>query len=313
MPFTTGENTPIDINLVAQSVTTGWSFSGNTAVHDACNAGSLYLIPPTGLTITTGHTYRITYNISSITGSSGSLYVQPYMGSTAGTQRIATGFIVEDIVAGGSSPRFRFYANTACVITIFDVKDTATVTTLKQQNNICYNEKENKWSDFRTYVPDFAFGFFTDLFPFKNGNLYIAEHGSSSRNNFFGTQYSSIINLPFNKNSESSNTYESISIQANELLITTTDGIVTSLGQISELIAGDFTKATLTDGSTTVIVNTQEGIYSAPFLRDKNVDIINGDVLKGNWITIELVSTVDTALRLFSVAIHSEKSAIGVR
>ena len=312
MPYTTLENTPITIDLVAQSVTTGWTASGNTAVHEACNTGYIDLIPPTGLTITAGQTYSITFKVNSITGS-GSLYVQPFMGTTAGTQYSTTGFKTASLVAAGASPKARFLSNTDVVISIFTIQLVLPVTTAKQQNNIVYNEKTNKWSDFRTYQPDCGFGMFINLYTIKAGNLYLHQHASSSSNNFYGNQYTSIINLPFNKNVANSNTFESVSIQSNMLLITTTDGITTSLAQISELIAEDFTKATLTDGATSVVINTAEGVYSAAFLRDKNIDIINGDVLKGNWMTIELVTTAATSLRLFSVCIHSEKSSVGVR
>jgi hypothetical protein len=56
-------------------------------------------------------------------------------------------------------------------------------------------------------------------------------------------------------------------------------------------------------------------VYSASFLRDKNSvgGILNGNVLKGNYLLVELISTESTKLRLFSVAVHSEKSFIGVR
>jgi hypothetical protein len=98
-------------------------------------------------------------------------------------------------------------------------------------------------------------------------------------------------------------------------MITTEDGIETSLGQISDLVASDFTKATLVDGATTVTINSVEGVYSASLLRDKNSvgGILNGNVLKGNYLLVEIVSTESTKLRLFSVAIHSEKSFIGSR
>jgi hypothetical protein len=98
-------------------------------------------------------------------------------------------------------------------------------------------------------------------------------------------------------------------------MVTTEDGIETSLGQISDLIASDFTKSTLVNGATTVTINSVEGVFSASFLRDKNSvgEILNGDVLKGNYLLLELQTTASTKLRLFSVAVHSEKSFIGVR
>lgn len=315
MIYQTLENTPIDINLVAQSVTTGWSFSGSRAIHEVCNAGSIYLNPPPGIEIIAGQTYRITYNIISITGSVGSLYIQPFMGTTAGVQRIAPGFIQETLTAAGSNPRFRFYSNTDCEIEIFNIQNTAEVTTAKQQNNIVYSEKLNKWPSFYTYNPDYGFGLFINLYTIKNGDLYVHEHGSTDRNDFYGTQYNTIVNLPFNQHIANSNTFQSVSVQGNELMVTTTDGVISSLGQVSDLIAQDFTKSTMVDGSTVVTINSVEGIYSAPFMRDKNSigGIIDGDVLKGNYLLIELVTTTANQLKLLNVAVHSEHSYIGAR
>jgi len=312
MSFTTLENTPIDINLVTQSVTTGWSFSGDIATHEACNAGSIYL---NGYTIEAGQTYEISYSINSITGSAGVLYTQVFMGTTAGTQRITTGFFTETLLCAGSTPRLRFYSTADCTVSIFNIRNTAEVTTAKQRNNIVYSEKNNKWSSFYTYNPDCGFGLFINLYTYKQGNLYLHENNSASRNNFYGVQYNTIINMPFNQNVTFVSTFESMSIQGNMLMITTEEGVETSLGQVSDLIAEDFTKSTLDDGVTTVTVNSVEGVYSASFMRDINSvgGIVNGDVLKGNWILVEIITTESTKLRLFSVAVHSEKSMIGVR
>jgi hypothetical protein len=312
MSFTTLENTPLNVNLVTQSVTTGWSFSGSIATHEVCNAGSIFL---NGFTVETGKTYEITYRISSITGSVGVSYLQAFMGDTAGTQRIATGFYTETLTCTGTSPRFRFFSNTDCSVQIFNIKNAAVITSEKQRNNIVYSEENNKWSSFYTYNPDCGFGLFIDLYTFKNGQIYLHQNNSSSRNNFFGTQYKTIVDLPFNQQVAFVSTFESMSIQSNMLMITTADGVETSLGQISDLVASDFTKATLVDGATTVTINSVEGVYSASFLRDKNSvgGILNGQVLKGNYLIVELISTESTKLRLFSVAVHSEKSFIGVR
>lgn len=312
MGFTTLENTPIDIDLVAQSVTTGWSFSDKIATHEACNAGSIYL---NGYTLEAGQTYAISYKIVSITGSAGVLYTQVFMGTTAGTQRIASGFYQETLLCAGTTPRLRFYSTADCVVSILNIRNTATVTTAKQRNNIVYSEETNKWTSFYTYNPDCGFGLFINLYTFKEGNLYLHENNSSSRNSFYGVQYNTILNMPFNQNVSFVSTFESMSIQGNMLMITTEEGIETSLGQASDLIAEDFTKSTLTDGTTTITVNEVEGVYSSSFMRDINSvgGIVNGDVLKGNWILVEIVTTASTKLRLFSVAVHSEKSYIGVR
>jgi hypothetical protein len=312
MSFTTLENTPIDIDLVAQSVTTGWSFTGGVAVHEACNAGSIYL---NGFSIVAGKTYSITYEITSITGSVGTLYTQVFMGTTAGTQRTAAGFYSETLLCAGSTPRLRFYSTADCVVSIFDIQEVLSDTSEKQKNTIAYSEQYNKWTSYYTYNPDCGFGLFINLYTFKNGNMYLHESNSSSRNEFYGVQYQTIVNMPFNQNVAFVSTFESMSVQSNMLMITTSEGVETSLGQISDLIAEDFTKSTMTNGATTVTINQVEGIYSASFMRDINSvgGIVDGDVLKGNWLLVELKTTAATKLKLFSVGVHSEKSAIGVR
>lgn len=307
MPYEVIELNELEIDLTDQARTTGWTVDGSIATHEICNAGSIYL---TGGTITAGQSYEISFRVNSISGGTG---VIPYLGTAPGTNRTTTGFFTEIITATGVDPEFRFYSDSDCAIEIFNIRNTFQSDDEKQQNTIVWSERLNKWPSFYTYNPDCAFSMFINLYSFKQGLTYIHRRNSASRNNFYGTQYKTIINLPFNKNVMDSNTFQSVSIEANMLMITTTDGITTSLEQLSELIAEDFTKATLTSGATTVTVNTAEGVYSALFMRDKNIDIVNGDVLKGNWITIELETTGNSALKLFSVAVHSEKSYIGVR
>lgn len=307
MPYTTIEQTPLEIDLTLQARTTGWTVDGTIATHEICNDGSIYLI---GGSIVSGQNYEVSFRVLSISGGTG---VRPYLGTAPGTNRTTAGFFTETITATGVDPEFRFYSDSDCQIEVFNIRNTLQSTDLKQQNTPVWSEKINKWPSFYTYTTDCAFSIFTKLFTFKQGRAWVHRPNSGSRNSFFGTQYQTIINFPFNQHSSNVNTFESISIQSNMLMITTTDGITTSLEQLSELIAGDFTKATLVSGATTVTVNTAEGVYSAPFMRDKNIDIVNGDVLKGNWFTVELITTDTTALRLFSVAVHSEKSFIGVR
>ncbi len=109
-----------------------------------------------------------------------------------------------------------------------------------------------------------------------------------------------------------------MSYEANQLLVTTDNGISTVLGdeqQISELIDLDFLKDTLDDGVTTVEIYDVEGIFSASFLRDAagGGDINNGDVLKGTYIVVELTQQNDELLKLKNIIIHSEPSKIGAR
>lgn len=301
MPYEVIELNELEVNLTDQARTTGWTIDGTIATHEVCNAGSIYL---TGGTITSGQSYQVTYRILSI--SSGGL--QPFLGTAAGTNRTVAGFYTETITATGVSPEFRFYSDADCQIEVFNIKNTFQSTDLKQQNTIVWSEKNNKWPSFYTQNPDCAFSMFINLYSFKAGRTYIHRQNSVSRNNFFGTQYKSIIKLASNAQPTVTKTFETIEYKCNQLLITTENGITTSLGQISDLIDTDFVQFALDDGVDLVEVYDLEGNYSAGFLRDKNEDINNGSVLKGNYATIELTTVEDTVLRLFIAEINSVQS-----
>jgi len=52
------------------------------------------------------------------------------------------------------------------------------------------------------------------------------------------------------------------------------------------------------------VVYAVEGIYKASFMRDMNVDIVNGPQLKGNWMTIDLINaSPSTPLNVFSTEV----------
>lgn len=306
MSFTTLQNTPLEIDLVEQGKTTGWEVNGTTATHELCNTGDMYQI---NYPMTLGSTYTFTYQVNSISGG----YLKAYVGDTEGATVTTTGFKEETLQATGTDLRLRFYATAALSMQIFNIKEVLVDTGLKKTNVTAWSEKNNKWSDFRTSNPDCAFSMFINLYSFKQGVSYVHKPNSGSRNNFYDTQYQTIINIPFNQKPAEIKTYQGISIQNNLLMITTTDGIETSLGQISDLAVLDFLKYTLDDGVDTLNVYSKEGVYSTSFLRDKNEDLFNGAPLKGSYITVELITAENGVLKLESVAVHSERSAIGVR
>jgi hypothetical protein len=303
------ENGSVQVDLVALANTTGWSGSGSIATHDSCNAGSTYLKPPTGLTITAGKIYQISYFVNSISGG----LVQPYMGDTAGTAETTAGFKTESLLCTGTDPRFRFYSNANCEIEIFAIRDTTIITTLKQRNTIAYNEQLNKWTSFYTYIPDCGFGLFIKLYTVNRGNLYVHD-GDSSRNEFYGVQYSSILKFVSSLFSTQVKNFQTLSYQSNQLMITTEDGIETNLGQVSELVSEDFLNYVLRDGVTMVNIYDREGLYQASFQRDKlKGGIINGDTLRGNYITAEIVTTNNAILKLYTVSVQSAISYTGIR
>jgi len=236
-----------------------------------------------------------------------------FAGSTAGDSITIADDYVETITASGTNPVLYFRSDANCDIKAFNIRDTVEDDGQDQLSTVVYSPMINKWTSFYTMAPDYGFSMFIRTLLFKSGILYKQQNGSNNRNNLFGVKYDSIVTIVGKKFPEVVHTFQSLSIQANELMVTTTDGITTSLGQISELSEIDFCKDVLTDEDSSVAVFSKEGIYSAGFLRDKQVDLLNGDVLKGNYILIKLTTTSPAPISVYSVNIVSEHSNVGAR
>jgi hypothetical protein len=300
--ITARENNPIIISLTQMALTSGWSVDGTVASHDSCNSGNIYLL---NYPLTTGQSYRYTYDV--ISRSSG--YVQAFLGSNSGAEITTTGIVDETVVANG--PQLYFYSNGTLSIDNFSIEVVSAQTNPFQQNTIAYCEKNDKWTSFYSYIPDSAFSLFVNTYSFYQGNVYLHEHGSPNRCNFYNVQYPATIYFSSNEQPTISKTFLSLNYQANQLLITPPGGIGTSLNQLSQLVPANFIQAQYNDGS---VIYSTEGLYQASFLRNMNVDIINGDPLKGNWVTIGLMSTSPSmSLNLFSTEIRYAHSYQHIR
>lgn len=308
MANTAIENQPIIVDLIQSAKDTGWSIDGNIASHVSCNPGNIILLP---YPLITGHTYQVSYSILTISGG----ILQLHAGNTTGISRSTTGLFVETILATGTNPILYFFSNANCTVQQFNVGDTIVNNSNKQQNTICYSVQAQKWSDFRTFAPDFGFSLFTKTYTLYQGNLYGQINNSVNRNNFYGFQYVSIIKFTTNQQPSITKRYNSLNYQANQLLIAPSMGVTTSGGQVSELIAVDFLQQTLNDGVNPIVNDYQiEGLYQANFLRDLTFDLINGPQLIGNYMTVELQTTAPSgALKLFTTEIIYIHSSQGVR
>lgn len=301
MPFEAIENTPIEIDLVKQARSTGWTVDNKYAKHEVCNAGYITL---NGQPIVSGREYQISFRVISIDSGQ----IRFYLGTTAGNVITTAGFYTITLMAAGTNPQARFYSDANLTMEIFAIRSIQQSSSLKQQTTIVWSEISNKWPSYYTITPECAFSMFTSLYTTKNGRLYVHRQGSESRNNFHGVQYKSIIKLASNKYPDTLKTFQTIEYKANQLMITTEDGVQTSLGQLSDLFAENFLQYELDGAIDQVQVYDLEGNYSAGFLRDKSTDLNNGSVLKGQYATIELITTSNLRLKLFMVEINSLRS-----
>lgn len=303
MKYSAIENTPITINLLMVVNDTGWSVDGAIATHESCNAGNIYVL---NYPLTTGQTYTYSWQVLSITSG----FVQANLGSAQGSAKTTPGGVItETVIAAGSNPKFFFYSNGNCSIENFTISVVAAQTSPTQQNTISFSEKTKKWGSFYSYIPDNAFSLFTDTFSFYQGNVYLHEQGLLERCNFYGVQYPAQVSISTNEQPTISKTFLGINYQANQLLVS--PSIQTSTGQFSNLIAQDFVQVEYNDGS---IGYTSEGLYKASFLRDMNVDLINGPELKGNWLTCNLITTSPSSpMNVFSSEINYVHSYQNIR
>jgi hypothetical protein len=138
-----------------------------------------------------------------------------------------------------------------------------------------FNEARNCYTSFYSFNPEVILNFENNLASFKNGQLYI--HDSTTRNNFYGTQYSSSITFVFNKDNILKKTFDYLTLDASAYWTSPTMGdISTSLGQSSNLVTSDY--------------EIHEGLYHGALQRDNNSlgGVINGDYLKGTWLQTKL-------------------------
>ncbi len=303
MPYTAVENQPIFIDLTQLAISSGWTVNGTVAHHDSCVAGPIYII---NYPIVAGQTYTYSWQVLDI--SSG--YVQANLGTAQGApQTVAGDVITETVTAAGSNPQMFFYSNGTCDIQQFTISQVAQQTSPTQQNTISFSEKTRKWGSFYSYIPDNAFSLFTDTFSFYHGNMYLHEQGQYERCNFYGIQYPSTIFISTNESPTLAKTFLAVNYQANQLLIA--PSIETSTGQNSVLFPGNFLQATYNNGDE---VYSSEGLYKASFLRDMTVDLYNGAQLKGNWLTMALVTTSpSTPMNMFSSEINYVHSYQNIR
>jgi len=310
MAYTAIQNNPIQVNLIAAAQTTGWVLNADGSASHSCNAGSLQL---TAYPLTAGTQYQISYIILSISGGN----VQPISPGSNGAARTSPAVVVETITPA-SNGFLSFYSNATCQITGFNINPISTMggSTIVYSAINSVKRGEAIWTDFRTFYPDFGWSLYTRAIIGYQGQLYDFDgDNSASANNFFGVAYQSSIKFVEAKNAGIIKDFEALNYQANQLLITTLNGIQTSTGQVSTLIDTDFIKQYLVASGQTVIISQNDGIYSASFLGDENdQNIVNGSGMRGNYLICELITEDgSTPLVLFSVSVRSRVVFLGSR
>jgi hypothetical protein len=298
---------PKTISLSEIGISTGWTSSGDLATHESCNAG---YIEANDITLISGVEYTIYYDIISISGG----YLNVSIGTSVSSNETTPGLKSVILTAAGDL-KLRVYSNANCVIQLMTVTNDEVNTDAKQRNTLSFSQDLGKWTSFYTFIPDSGCSLFTNLYTYKNGVTYLHNPLDPNKGYIYGTQYYPYIKAVFNEAPSVQKMFQSINMNSGTLMVTDTGGVTTSIGQISNLNDASFLQHTLNDGVTSINIYSKDGIYLARFLRDTSSSggLAFGNLLKGNYITVDLYAQDPDNLKLMFVSVKSVPSIINVR
>jgi hypothetical protein len=298
---------PKTISLSEIGISTGWTSSGDLATHESCNDG---YIEANDITLVSGVEYTIYYDIISISGG----YLNVSIGTSISSNQTTPGLKSATLTAAGDL-KLRVYSNANCVIQLMTVTNDVVNTDAKQRNTLSFSQDLGKWTSFYTFIPDYGCSLFTNLYTYKNGVTYLHNPLDPNKGYIYGTQYYPYIKAVFNEAPSVQKMFQSINMNSGTLMVTDTGGVTTSLGQISNLNDASFLQHTLNDGVTSINIYSKDGIYLARFLRDTSSSggLAFGNLLKGNYITVDLYAQDPDNLKLMFVSVKSVPSVINVR
>lgn len=171
--------------------------------------------------------------------------------------------------------------------------------TVNKNETIAFNELINRWTTFYSFLPDFGGYIFNQYITYQNGAMYL-HNVNSTYNSFYGSTYTSSVQLVYNQSPLLVKTFIGIMEQSNSVWELT--DIFTSRNQTSELPDDYFTE--------------KEGVFFGSFLREKTGDPMTlyfGDDLKGNWIKFTASNASTAKISLLSVDVRHIPSYQGIK
>jgi hypothetical protein len=288
MNIKTVEDQPVLINFQELLNDRSWELNGTKAIHYPCNNNTPLKLLTYPFDEDTN--YTISFRIIAASNSpSLSLGFDTPLFTYTTVQDVTV-----EISTTEANQKLTFWGTGYLEIEVLNIQKEGEEVSTGSKFNVIWSEDRNRWVDFRSYRPENGFSMFTDLFTWKNGQLWIHKN-NSNYNNFYGEQFQTTVKFPMG--SGYVKTWSSVAIHSNIIMATTTDGITTQLGHVSDLIEADFT--------------SKEGIHYAEFLRDKITGLVDGDRLKGRYLSMEL-TTIDgsQALQLFKIVTKGNVSTV---
>ncbi len=158
---------------------------------------------------------------------------------------------------------------------------------------LAFNEDENLWSTFYSYLPEMMCSDGINIISFKNGSLYRHNTGAVY-NNFYGVQYKSSLWFYCNMGPSNVKVFEAMSLEAKnawDVIIETPVTDENPKGQHTELIQSNF--------------DLKEGVWYSELLKDDNTPNVisprfNGDPMRGVYAFVKLEYSLNTYTKIFA-------------
>ena len=81
---------------------------------------------------------------------------------------------------------------------------------------LTFDEKVKGWTSFHSFMPDYMIGMNNKFFTFKNGELWQHHSDNVPKNNFYGVQYDSFIDVMVNDSPSEIKELQAISLEGNQ-------------------------------------------------------------------------------------------------
>ena len=294
------KGTPAVYDPNASYVDSGWTIAGGIATHGACNAGTFYYNLAAFLQV--GHYYVITYTV--VNYSSGGVYLT--LGATDGTNRTANGTYTETLQCT-TNTNLGFYSNGALSIENIKIYDQANGP--QTGYTVAFHDGDKKkWGLTISITPEMSVRFLNDLYMFQNGGIW-KQNSNPVRNNFFGTQYNSIIHIICNHKPTEDKIYYSMRVKSNGIWAALQQGDISipptpgkTAGMTSRLTPSQFKRL--------------QNDYFADFLRNMSDPrfgtitdaLFKGAELRGEYMELVLTNSDTTEIVLFEIDIKTASS-----
>lgn len=149
-------------------------------------------------------------------------------------------------------------------------------------NTITYSENLQGWTSFHSFEPDWMAGMNNDFYTFKNGKVW-KHHSNATRNNYYGTQYDSVMRTVFNVQADSPKMFKTLKLKGKSAEAWSAD-IVSDLN--TGLIADtDYEKK---EGNWYAYIRRDAGDLDLTYLSTLGLGIVDGTNVGGDTVEITM-------------------------